>query len=342
MALRFIDSFDHYAPADASRKWTTASFHGRHPGQHGYGYAGVFSKGMLFPTNRIIMEAYVKRLSQGTIFGLQDTNPENQISCGYSSIGQVRVHQWAGPVLFESVPDLLRAGGWYHFSWDVLVHSSAGSVLVKLNGETLCNLTGIRTASGLGDHPAFWSGTVGAFSIGDNANGTVFDDLVVMDDVDDGINDARLPGGGGFDKMLGPVEIICKRPNGVGLLHEWTPAGEIENWQNVDDLDPDLDTSYNGALPDAVGDSDLFAMQDLAPDQDVVGAQTLVLARKTEEGIAAVAPLVHHAGTTTVGATVYQPSTYSYMHTPVATLPDGTLWTKEKWDALQVGYRRMV
>lgn len=342
MALRFLDSFDHYLAADVTLKWTSASFATRDTGLHGFGMRGNLSKGMLFGSTTIIMEAFIKRLNAGTLFGLGDTNVVNQIGCSYTQIGQIEVSRWgsnpAADLIFQSAPDRIRTGTWYHFAWKVFIHPSAGSVEVRLNGETICNLTGIKTTA----TTLPWSGAVGSFGIGDNGNATIFDDLVVMDDVDDGLNDVRLPGGGGFDKFLGPVEIVVKRPNGAGLLAEWVPTPTVPNWQNVDDLAPDADTTYNGALPDAVGDSDLFAMEDMAADEDPVGVQSLVLARKTEEGVAAVAKLVHHSGATTVGPTVYQPSTYSYIHASEPIAPDGSLWSVARWNAIQYGYRRIV
>jgi hypothetical protein len=347
MALRFLDSFDHYdAGTDMALKWTNASYNRIETGLHGLGAAGAFSKGMLFPGNTIIMESYINRINTPMlIFRLYDTNFQEQINCGYDNTGAVRVDQWGGSLLFQSTPDRIRVDTWYHFGWKVFVHRTAGTVEVRLNGETICNLTGVCTTNGLfrdNPDPYYFSGTIGAFGLGDLANAVIFDDLVVMDDVADGISDPRLPGGGGFDKFIGPVEIKVRRPNGVGLLAEWTPTPTVPNWQNVDDPTPDADATYNAADFTAVGASDLFAMENLAVDEDVVAVQSLVLAKKTQEGVAAIAKLNNDGTTTRVGPTVYQPSTYSYIHAPEPTAPDGSLWTKAKWDAIQYGYRRIV
>jgi hypothetical protein len=344
MALKFIDSFDHYATADINLKWTSTLFATRDTGIHGYGVRGTLSKGMLFGSTTIIMEAFIKRMNSGgaSLFGIGDTNSTSQIGCDYSPLGQIEVSRYgsnpATDRIFQSAPDLIRVGTWYHFAWTVFLHPTAGTLEVRLNGATVCNLTGIQTTA----TSLPWSGAVGSFNLGDNGSACIFDDLVVMDNVDDGINDARLPGGGGFDKFLGPVEIVVKHANGAGLVAEWTPTPTVPNWQNVDDPTPDADATFNGALPTAVGASDLFAMEDLAADEDVVAVQSLVLARKTQEGVAAIAKLTRDGVTTSVGPTLYQPSTYSYMHAPEPTLPDGSTWTKARWNAIQYGYRRIV
>lgn len=352
MALKFLDSFDHYlgvpsgpGSEQATFKWTEATNQSREPGVHGYGMRGGFTKGMLFGSTTLIMEAYIQRLNAGALFTLSDRTaptPVTQIHCNVISDGTLSVARYgsnpATDLIAQTAPDVIRANTWYHVGWTVFLDPSAGSVEIRINGAPVITVTGIRTtASSLP-----WSGAVGSFGVGDNGNGVIFDDLVVMDNVDDGINDPRLPGGGGFDKFLGPVEIVVKRPNGAGLLAEWTPTPAVPNDQNVDDLTPDGDTTVNAAAPGAVGRSDLFAMENMAADEDVVAVQSLVLARKTEEGVAAIAKLVNDGGTTTVGPTVYQPSTYSYLHAPEPTLPDGTLWTKARWDAIQYGYRRIV
>jgi hypothetical protein len=355
MALRFLDSFDHYAVADINMKWTqTSAF--RDTGLHGNGVRGSLRKGMRFPTNTMILEAYIKGVvgPGGQLFAIFDDGNNavesntQQISCAVGNDGSVSVRRYgsnpATDVITTTPPDLVRGGTWYHIGWTVLVHLTAGAIEVRLNGATIISLTGIPTVNHISssDPSPYWSGTIGMFELGDSANSIIFDDLVVMDDVADGISDPRLPGGGGFTKFLGPVEIKVKRPSGVGTLAEWTPTPTVPNWQNVDDIESDGDTTYNAADFTAVGASDLFAMENLAVDEDVVAVQSLVLAKKTQEGVAAIAKLNNDGTTTRVGPTVYQPSTYSYIHAPEPTAPDGSLWTKAKWDAIQYGYRRIV
>jgi hypothetical protein len=347
MALRFYDGFDHYLPADITLKWTTASSVTRETGLHGFGLRGSVSKGMLFPGNTLLLEMFVKRVTNAgdILFAVSDNGANNghivisQVSCRYLPDGTIVVQRdGSSPAIVgQTLPDLLRRDTWYHVGWKVLVHATAGAVEVRVNGGVVLSVTGVPTITTI---PLGWSGVVGSFSVGGGQ--TVVDDFLAMDAVDDGLDDPRLPGGGGFDKFLGPVEIVVKRPNGAGLLAEWTPTPTVPNYQNVDDPTPDGDATHNGALPTAVGASDLFQMEHLLPDEDVVAVQSLVLARKTEEGTAAIARLVRDGGTTSVGATAYQPNTYSYLHTPEPTRPDGSLWTVAAWNAIQYGYRRII
>jgi len=352
MALRFLDSFDHYDPSlganQATWKWTNGGGF-RQPGLHGYGHVGGLNKGMVFDPPTIIMEAYIKTNGPASYFALRDTEFNQQIAIGRTNDGRIEVTRWGDTsgehldrVIFTD-PDLIRGDTWYHLGWKVFVDPTDGSVEVRLNGAVVGTYTGpTTTLISLGGVP-FWSGAIGTFALSDPFNGTVYDDLVVMDAQDDGIDDPRLPGGGGFDKFLGPVEIIVRVPDAPGLLAEWTPAPTVPNWQNVDDLpQPDVDATVNAAAPEALGATDLFAMQDLPPDRDVVAVQSLVCARKTQEGVAAIARLIHESGTTTVGAPYYLPSTYTYLLAIEPTLPDGSLWTRVQWNGIQYGYRRMA
>jgi hypothetical protein len=209
---------------------------------------------------------------------------------------------------------------------------------VRLNGNTICNLTGIKTTA----TTLPWSGAVGGFVVGSNGNATIFDDLVVMDDVDDGINDSRLPGGGGFDKFLGPVHIVVKRSAGPGAAAEWTPTPAVANWDNVNDVEHDGDTSINTADATAIGASDLFAMEALPTTDDVVAVQSLVCARRVGDGTATIAKLVRDSGVTTAGTGVALPDTYSYIITPEPTAPGGQLWNRSRWNAINYGYRRLA
>lgn len=345
MALRYIDSMgDHYTAAQVTTKWTTAYNPIRRAGLHGYGMSGNLKKGMLFGSTTILMEAYIYRQDDAgeTCFRVFDTDQVLQILCDMNSDGSIKVQRYGSNAVLDFIaqtaPDLVRQAVWYHLGWRVFLHPSAGSVEVRLNGGVVVNVSGVKTTST--NLP--WAGAIGAFGLGANSSSITFDDLVVMDDVEDGLSDARLPGGGGFDKFLGPVEIKVKRPNAVGLSAEWTPTPAVPNWQNVDDTESDDDATYNGAVAAAVGASDLFGMEDLAADEDVIAVQSLVLARKTEEGTAAAATLVRDAGATTVGPTIYQPSIYAYMIRAEPTRPGGALWSKVAWDAIQYGYRRIV
>lgn len=342
MALRYIDSMgDHYTAAQVNQKWTTTAFVFRRTGVHGYAMAGSLFKGMLFGSTTLILEASIQRLNAGALFGLSDTSNQKQISCEVGSDGVLSVARYgsnpAADFIAQSAPDLIRQDVWYHLGWRVTVHPSAGAVEIRVNGATVINVSGIQTTA----TTLPWSGAVGGFTLGDNGNSVNFDDLVVMDNVDDGIDDARLAGGGGFDKFLGPVHIVVKRPDGAGVSAAWTPTPAGANWQNVDDIDHDTDATINTALAGAVGASDLFAMEDLAPIDDVVAVQSLVSARRQGDGVATIAKLVHEAGVTTAGSAVALPDTYNYIITPEPKTPSGLLWDRARWNAIQYGYRRL-
>lgn len=346
MALLYIDSMgDHYTAAQASTKWTSVSFQQREAGVHGYAMRGAFNKGLIFGSATVLLETYIRchASTAGSLCTFADSTPVTHIYVNVQGDGAVKVTHWGGSLpgfvnLGLSAPDTIRIDTWYHFGIRVKIHATAGELEVRINGGPVIGpLTGLNTT----DVTSTFTGLLRSFSLGGNDNTYLFDDLVVMDDVDDGLNDPRLPGGGGFDKFLGPVEVRVKRPN-AAVVTGWTPTPTVPNYQNVDDVEPDDDTTYNSAASGAVGAEDLFELEDLASGEDILGAQVLVSARKTEEGTAAIKPLLRQAGVTTPQPEVFLPSTYSYAITPLAQPPNGGLWTASVFNTLQAGYRKTV
>lgn len=360
MSLLFVDSFDHYSldfasgqqVADILTKWTRKEIGlgGPYvvPGLHGNALGGAWSKALPFGSNTMIAEAFFKG-NTGTLWDVLDTGtavPEqgvyifSQAALDVNSNGCLVVTYQSGgnnaTVLWMSPPDVFRQNVWYHIAWRITVDQHNGGFEVRLNGGSLCNINGVPTAQ-----PYYWSGQIGAVRLQQSA-GLICDDLVVMDDVNDGIDDPRLEGGGGFDKFLGPIKIVVKYPNGPGALAQWTPAPVQANYLNVNEHTPDGDTTTNGTDTNGAGLSDLFTMDPLLSTEDIVGAQSLVQARKTQEGTAAVARLAYANGTLNTGPTVYQPDSYNYMILAEPKAPDGSMWSATTWNEIQYGYKRII
>ena len=120
MALRFLDSFDHYLAADINMKWTTSGFTRRDTGLHGYAMAGNFRKGMLFPTNTVIMETYINGVASRIFLLLDDGfgsvvgGMTEQIRCDLTNTGAIEVSRYGSNALVNQIaitaPDLVRNG----------------------------------------------------------------------------------------------------------------------------------------------------------------------------------------------------------------------------------------
>ena len=150
-----------------------------------------------------------------------------------------------------------------------------------------------------------------------------------MDDVDDGINDPRLPGGGGYDKCLGPVAI----PSSARLARALPPSGRPSRRRTAERRRHRAGRRRHlrqrrarcGGRLRPLHDGELW-------DRRRRGRRAVARPRdaRADEGVAAIATLVNDGGTTTVGPTSPAGS-YSYVHTPEPTRPDGSLWSAAAW-----------
>lgn len=338
MSLLFMESADHQAAAQMTRKWTSMSGAAIVPGLHGNGWTATTCRmGLVFGNDVIQFGCAMKFASLGcVILSMADGGVTTQHQVTVQQDGSVVGNRFTGAAtqLFLTAPDLIKTGQWYYIEYQALVHATLGTIQLRVNGIEFINLTGLNTTG------VTFDGVLRSFAMSD-ASAVTHDDLIVMDTVDDGLDDPRWPsGGGGFDQFLGQIEIIVKRPNGAGFKAEFVPNTGA-NWQNVDDTTPDDDTTYNACAAADVGDEDIHEFEDLAVGEDILGAQHLVCSRKTEEGIASLKPIIRQDGVNFEGDELGVNEDYYYVNRVVhASAPDGTLWSKAKFDAIQAGYTR--
>lgn len=339
MSLLWLDSFDHYATGDLSEKYT-AGGGTLVPSVHGNGVSLPGCRiGLPVASPTMIAGASVTiHILSATFHVLFDQPlalfPFQIIANGDGSISL----STSAFVQGTSVPNVVQEGQTYYI-WvkaTNLNSSSAGTCQIYVNGVLRLNLTGVNYTAGFPVSPFGWT----AYQIGRSSPGIVVDDLIVMDGVDagDGFNDI-LVDGNGVPRVL---ELVVKRMNAPGDLTEWNPSPAVPNWQNVDDQTPDGDATYNYALSTQNGARDLYGIEDLAPDETLLGAQLLISARRNGTGSALIAPLTKQAGTVRQGATVGLGVDYAYtVIVPYGTAPDGSTWTREIFNAIQAGQTRV-
>ena len=136
----------------------------------------------------------------------------------------------------------------------------------------------------------------------------------------------------------GIIETIL--PNGVGAATAWTPEPPATaNWDTTNDRPaPDDDATYVRTL--APGAKDVYHFEDIPPGSIVKGVHVNILARKEDEGSAAVAPIVHQAGVDYVGPTqgVTSPTYDRYLTQPCDLNPaTGAKFTAAEINAGQFG-----
>lgn len=257
MALRFIDSFDHYATADAVKKGYSSSYFGASPGDIGMtigAYGRNSTNGMRCRSSASAGQQSVTTLTVTNVSGttavvgfgfkmsalpseeavvVQIWNASAaQISLTVSTGGALSVRRGgkAGTALVTT-STTLSAATYYFLELKILFHDTTGTYEVRIDGVDEGSGTGADTiASG----SAGWDSLVfGNVEMGADRSFD-FDDLYVCD------------GSGGVeDTFLGDHRVVCVvASSGNGTNTDWTCSTGSDHGALVDESTPNT-TDYN-------------------------------------------------------------------------------------------------
>jgi hypothetical protein len=348
MALRFIDSFDHYQDGQIMAKWTTRSNPGFHVIQVGTGRCGTnclamssggsvsLTKGI--PFSGLVGIAGFALMVENQVFA---SSRFLEFNCGGGSGVNIRVYRLTdGSISVERAdnvpvtlgttpPDVTRVGGWYYIEVRVVIDAVAGEVQVHVNGVEQLNLAGIDTLSAVGTL------TLTAITIVASQSFIYrIDDLYVLDDSGPAPNNT----------FLGDVRVEYLQPTADGTHQDWSLVGAAAHWEAVDDGDtPDDDVSYIHTATVGQIDTEVYENTGL-PAGTIFGLQLGLYARKTDSGFREVTPVVLHGGVVFAG-TAHAPSfaSYTYLIEMYNTNPGtGVAWTIPDVNNAEYGVRLAV
>jgi hypothetical protein len=353
MALLFMDSFDHYAQADALDKWSTISpTTSRYaanltPGAGRRGSAGLrvvpewtdFQVGWTkaLPTTDITaVMGFALRLSnvptsQSSLIQILNGSLP-QVTFRYNNNGTMTVLRgnMGGTILATSAVALPLNADMY-VEIKAVLHTANGSIEFRVNGTSILTLTSLNTANtGAPGWTGFVLGHVnGGPFVSNNPFNQDYDDLYVLD------------GGGAapWNSFLGDCRVDAQMPTAPGANSGWTPSAGA-NWSCVDDTTPNDDTDYTQAA--TVDLTDTFVVPDVpTAGSRVYGVQHCINAKKSDAGVSAIAPVVRQSGTDAVGTSIGLGSTYRYALQVQQTNPaTGAQWTEAEFNAAEFGYKR--
>jgi hypothetical protein len=219
----------------------------------------------------------------------------------------------------------LTPGAFGYVEVKIVLHASAGTVLVKIDGATVLNLTSQNTANSGTAWDSFTTlGSAAGFSVNID-----YDDLYLADG----------SGAAPWNDLLGDVRVDARVPTGAGATTGWTPSTG-SNYANVDDATPDDDATYNSAATSPL--TDTFVVQD-APvaGATIYGVQQCLSMKKSDSGTCTVALVVRHSGTDYVGSDLSPGMSYTYGLAITQTNPGTSAqWTESDFNAAEFGYRR--
>ena len=344
MALRFVDSFDHYATANIFQKWTsgntangsTITTGGRNSTsrarfQHSFDSA---TKVIDAQATWIIGFAFSTSTSTGSslyqLVGLTDASGGVQhFSLGMDSGGHLvaRRGNVSGTTLGTGTI-VLSQDTFYFIEVKVTISDASGVVVVKVNGVTDINLSSQDTRNG---------GNATADSItlsggGQNNNFAVFsyDDLYICD----------TSGGSPTNDFLGDVRVEALLPNGNGNSSQLvgSDGNSTDNYLLVDESTPNSDTDY--VESSTVNDKDTYAFGNMTSTSGTVyGVQVLPFAKKTDAGTRSIKSVARLSATEADSADKTLTSAYLYLPDIRETKPGGGSWSISDVNSAEFGVK---
>ena len=340
MSLLWADSFGGYATADVSTKYTTVN--GAPTIRTTEGPRGGPSM-ELSSTQRITKtvapgdatciigaswHADSGATSQPSLFAILD-GATRQITLNLNTDMTLRVARGNfGGTALGTTTKVVAQNTWYTIELKVLIHASAGTVDLKVDGVSWLSLTGQNTRNSA---TAQWT----AFEVGAQSSELTFNyaELYVLDGVASA--DATHPA----NNFLYPYRMDPSYVTGAGTTTMFTPSAGA-NWQNVDE-DPVNTTDYNTST--AAADKDTFVTQDAPVAGVLLGYQVNVFCQKTDAGVCTVAAVIRSGGTDYVSAAQAVSTTFAYVSFPYSVDPATSLVpTTSAWDAGETGYDRVA
>lgn len=337
MALRFIDSFDHYVTADIGKKWTAAGGLTISAGNGRNSTSSMRSVGTDQASITLDSQATwiigfgwrATATQSGDILALFDSGTTH-IRVIINSASKITINR--SSTLLATSTTSFSANTWYHLGFEFTIHDTAGVVKMWVNGvaETLTFVTGTETTQ---DTRNAGNASANIFAFKTTANTHDYDDLYLLDGTD-----GTAAQGAANNAFLGDCRVEAIRPSGTGNSAQFTPSAG-SNFENVDDTTADGDSTYNASSTS--GHIDSFAMANLAMSSgSVYGVQTNLWARKDDAGSVSIQPHFRINSTNYARTSVSLGDTYLDYHVIEGKDPDtGSVWTLSGVNGCEYGYK---
>lgn len=139
----------------------------------------------------------------------------------------------------------------------------------------------------------------------------------------------------------GEVAVVYRPIYADGSSTDWTPTGDVTNWECVDEVPPDDDTTYNASSTAL----DLDQLKQTGMDGAVgavVAVQAHIRARKEAASAGTLKVGLLHSGTHSQSATMGLDLAYQQFSAIFEDVPGGAGWTPAQLDAVEVTYQNIT
>jgi hypothetical protein len=236
-----------------------------------------------------------------------------------------------------SVAGACPLAGWFYLEIGVVLATTAGSIIVRVNGGTVLSATGVNTICAPGflqgpfPAPALISQVAIAASNSNNGFSAASCSLMHMYLCD---NTGSAP----WNSFLGDVRVQTLLPTANDAV-AFTPNGLSANWQNVSQVPPVPGSDYNSDA--TVGAQDTFTTGAMASNLGTIfGVNVKTLLAKSDAGVRTAAGVAKSGGTTLAATAVYVSTSLSVAQGVFQTDPNTAApWTPAAVNAAKFGYK---
>lgn len=233
----------------------------------------------------------------------------------------------AGVLASVAIGDIALTDTWHHLSVDFKIHGTTGWVSVRLNGTQIINFSGDTNDGGTTINNVVFGTPSGSWTAS-----VYVDDVYVDDTVGEG--SASTPPDYRYHLLV---------PNGAGTDSQWSRLSGSANYEMVDDVPYDSDTTY--VYTDVDAEQDFYA----APTYTLGAGETLVsvihtmVARKEDNASGVQVKAMLSDGSNEAAGTLRNLTTsYALFSERFLLAPDGGAWQQADVDALQPGIESNV
>jgi len=211
---------------------------------------------------------------------------------------------------------------WHYLEIKVTFNVTSGAVVVRLDEETVLSASGVTAPTGSGDT----SPTSIEFGGESRHNNMYTDDLYIADGAGSLNND-----------FLGDIGIRRLDPTSNGTNNDFTPLAPDDNFEAVNQDDPDGDTTY--VESSTVDHYDLYVIDDAPTGMATINALQVVSTGKSDDGNPKGGRnMVLSSATEGLGSTYALTSSYvPYLSIHETDPNGGAAWTEAGVNAAEIG-----
>jgi len=349
MALRFIDSCDHYATADINKKWTYPTAVIANNGRNGtnclrHTAQSTTSKVIDHQSTLIFGAAFFFRaagngVSASPLIIFQDLTGLSIVNQVYvtfnndqtfSIISGVDIHD--NPIVLAQSSATAQLNTYQYIEFKATISSSisAHTCQLSLNGTVIADAP---AASNTKQSSNSTANTVAIFT--PYFGSMDWDDVYICDGTV-GAAGASRPN----NDFLGLIIVEAIYPVGVGAASDFTNSGgnHLNNYTYVNETPPDNDTTYvKSSNP---GDFDLYAYGSIFNTSTIYGVSHILDVRKDQAGARVAAPMTRIASTNYQGNNIPLTSEYQY-NLQISEINPATtaVWSKNDVNNAQFGIK---